>query len=126
MKLKNVLIVVDDIARSVAFYKELFGLNVILNQEGNVMMTEGLVLQDKAVWEAFTGKKVIWENNAAELYFEEADIEGFMRKLENYREPVRYAGRLTEDPGGRKTVRFYDPDGCLIEVGTPMNRQKWS
>lgn len=31
MKLKNVLIVVNDIEKSITFYKELFGLNVILN-----------------------------------------------------------------------------------------------
>ena len=31
MNLKNILIVVDDIERSVAFYKELFGLHKILD-----------------------------------------------------------------------------------------------
>ena len=46
MKLKNVLIVVNDMERSIRFYKELFGLQVILDQDGNVIMTEGLVLQD--------------------------------------------------------------------------------
>ena len=109
--------------RAVAFYKELFGLNVILDRNENVMMTEGLVLQDKKVWERFTGKKVISENNASELYFEEADIEGFVKKLEAYREPVLFANRLTEDPWGRKMVRFYDPDGNLIEVGTPAKER---
>ena len=46
MKLRNVLITVGDMERSVAFYRELFGLEVILRQDGNVIMTEGLVLQD--------------------------------------------------------------------------------
>ena len=32
MKLKNVLIVVNDMERSIRFYKELFGLQVILDQ----------------------------------------------------------------------------------------------
>ena len=35
--LKNVLIVVDDIEKSIGFYKDLFGLQVILKNEGNVM-----------------------------------------------------------------------------------------
>ena len=39
MKLKNVLIVVNDMERSIRFYKELFGLQVILDQDGNVIMT---------------------------------------------------------------------------------------
>lgn len=45
MKLKNIVIVVKDVERSKQFYKELFGLDVILDQEGNVILTEGLVLQ---------------------------------------------------------------------------------
>ena len=49
MRLKNVLIVVKDIEKSIAFYKELFGLDVILDNDGNVIMTEGLVLQDKKI-----------------------------------------------------------------------------
>ena len=43
MRLKNVLIVVDDMEESVSFYKEMFGLQVILKQEGNVILSEGLV-----------------------------------------------------------------------------------
>ena len=45
--LKNVLIVVDDIEKSIEFYKDLFGLQVILKNEGNVILSEGLVLQDR-------------------------------------------------------------------------------
>lgn len=37
MKLRNVLIVVNDIERSKAFYKELFGLDVVLDNDGNVI-----------------------------------------------------------------------------------------
>ena len=43
--LKNVLIVVDDIEKSIEFYRDLFGLQVILKNEGNVILSEGLVLQ---------------------------------------------------------------------------------
>ena len=42
MKLKNILITVNDMETSIAFYRELFGLEVILNQDGNVILTEGL------------------------------------------------------------------------------------
>ena len=120
MRLKNVLIVVSDIEKSIAFYKDLLGLNVILDQDGNVIMSEGLVLQDKAIWERFLEKEVIFRNHASELYFEEADLEAFAKKLENYHEPIVYVNRLMEHAWGRKAIRFYDPDGNLIEVGTPM------
>ena len=42
MRLKNVLIVVNDMDRAIRFYKEIFGLQVILDQDGNVIMSEGL------------------------------------------------------------------------------------
>lgn len=120
MRLKNVLIVVSDIEKSIAFYKDLLGLNVILDQDGNVIMSEGLVLQDKAIWERFLEKEVIFRNHASELYFGEADLEAFAKKLENYHEPIVYVNRLMEHAWGQKAIRFYDPDGNLIEVGTPM------
>ncbi len=120
MKLKNVLIVVEDIEKSIAFYRDLFGLSVILDNDGNVIMTEGLVLQDKKIWEKFIEREIIPENNASELYFEEKDIEAFAEKLDNYHRPITYVNRLMEHSWGQKVIRFYDPDGNLIEVGTPM------
>lgn len=119
MKLKNVLIVVKDIEKSKAFYKELFGLDVVLEQDGNVILTEGLVLQDAAVWKRYIEKDAVPFNNAAELYFEETDMEGFVKKLENYKEPITYVNRIMEQAREQKVIRFYDPDGNLIEVGTP-------
>lgn len=120
MRLKNILIVVKDIEKSKRFYHDLFGLDVILDQEGNVILTEGLVLQDEAIWKEITGKEAIPENNACELYFEERDIEGFAGKLERLYPSIRYVNRLTIHSWGQKVIRFYDPDGNLIEVGTPM------
>ena len=119
MKLKNVLIVVNDINRARQFYHDLFGLQMILDNDGNMILTEGLVLQEKKYWTEFLGKDTVPENNAAELYFEESDIEGFVEKLENYYPNVKYVNRLMTHSWGQKVIRFYDPDGNLIEVGTP-------
>ena len=62
MKLRNVLIVVSDIEESINFYRDLFGLQVVLNNDGNVIMTEGLVLQDKNIWKDFLEKDVVPQN----------------------------------------------------------------
>ena len=35
MRLKNVLLVVNDMERSIRFYKELFGLQVILDRQNS-------------------------------------------------------------------------------------------
>ena len=49
MRLRNFLIVTDDIERSRQFYHDLFGLNVLVDNDGNMILTEGLVLQDRSI-----------------------------------------------------------------------------
>ena len=120
MKLKNILIVVNDIERSKKFYKDLFGLETILDNDGNVILTEGLVLQDKSIWENFIEKDIISQSNSCELYFEEADIAKFVEKLERNYPNIQYVNPLMTHSWGQKVVHFYDLDGNLIEVGTPI------
>lgn len=119
MKLKNILIVVNDIDRSRQFYHDLFGLELVLDNDGNMILTEGLVLQDRKLWKGFLGKEIVPESNSCELYFEERDLDGFVKKLEEQYPDTIYAGKTEENSWGRRSVRFYDPDGNLIEVGTP-------
>ena len=120
MKLRNILIVVKNIEKSKHFYHDLFGLDVILDNDGNVILTEGLVLQDEEVWKTSLGKEIFPENNSCELYFEEKDIEAFAEKLEKLYPSIRYVNKLMTHSWGQKVIRFYDLDGNLIEVGTPM------
>ena len=120
MKLKNYLIVVKDIEKSRRFYEELFGMKMLVDNDGNMTFNDGLALQEEKYWKAFLGKDIIPESNSSELYFEEKDIEGFIEWLEAYYPDVQYVNRLMTHSWGQRVVRFYDPDGNLIEVGTPM------
>ena len=120
MKLKNILVVVKDIEKSKQFYHDLFGLDVVLDNDGNMILTEGLVLQDETIWKEFLGKDIISEHNSCELYFEEKDIEAFVEKLEKLYPSIQYVNTLMTHSWGQKVIRFYDLDGNLIEVGTPM------
>ena len=86
---------------------------------GNVILTEGLVLQDEKLWKGFLQREILPENHACELYFEEPNIEAFAEKLEKLYPSIRYANRLMRHSWGQKVIRFYDLDGNLIEVGTP-------
>ena len=115
MKLKNILFVVNDIEVSKTFYKDLFGLHVTLDMGGNVMLTEGLVLQERKLWESFTGKNVIQGSHDSELYFEETNMDGFLAKLEAYGDKIQYVNK-TEEVYGQRVVRLYDPDMHVIEV----------
>ena len=113
MRLKNVLIVVKDIERSRQFYHDVFGLQLVLDHGGNMILTE-------EYWKEFLQCDIIPENNASELYFETQDIEGFVQKLERLYPETKYVNKLMTHSWGQKVVRFYDPDGNLIEVGTPV------
>ena len=120
MKLKNVLVVVKDIEKAKKFYHDLFGLDVLVDNDGNMILSEGLVLQEEKYWTEFLGKDVIPQNNACELYFEDPDVEAFAQKLEHLYPETVYVNRLMTHSWGQTVVRFYDLDGNLIEVGTPM------
>lgn len=120
MKLKNILIVVKDIEKSKQFYHDVFGLDMIWDNDGNVILTEGLVLQDEKIWKEFVKQDIIPESNSCELYFEEEHIEEFVDKLERLYPDTKYVNRLITYSWGQKMVRFYDPDGNQIEVGTPF------
>ncbi len=120
MKLKNYLIVVSDIEKSRQFYYDLFGLELITDNNGNMILSEGLVLQQKSYWKDFLGKEIIQENNSSELYFEEDNIEEFIIKLETLYPNIKYVNKLMAHSWGQKVIRFYDLDGNLIEVGTQM------
>ena len=120
MKLKNVLIVVKDIEKSRKFYHDLFGIDLVLDNDGNMILTEGLVLQDEKIWKSFLDRDIVPKSNSCELYFEEQDIESFVEKLEKLYPDIEYANRLLTHSWGQRVIRFYDLDGNLIEVGTPI------
>ena len=120
MKLKNILIVVKDIERSRAFYHDLFGIDLVLDNDGNMILTEGLVLQDEKIWKSFLDRDIVSKSNSCELYFEEQDIEAFVEKLERLYPSIKYVNRLMTHSWGQRVIRFYDLDGNLIEVGTPI------
>ena len=76
--------------------------------------------QEEKIWRNFLGKEVIPESNSCELYFEERNIEAFVERLERLYPSIRYVNRLMAHSWGQKVIRFYDLDGNLIEVGTPV------
>ena len=120
MTFKGTLIVVNDCAESLKFYSDLFGFVLIRDNDGNMELSGNLYLQEIGYWEKFTGRTVTPGNNCTELYFEEPDIEAFVKKLETLYPDTEYVNRLMTHSWGQRVVRFYDPNGNLIEVGTPV------
>lgn len=120
MKYKGTLIVVKDCDRALKFYSNMFVFKLIQDNGGNMELTDNLYLQESVYWEKFTGKSITTKSNHSELYFEEPDIERFLERLETLCTKTEYVNLLMTHSLGQKIVRFYDPDGNLIEVGTSI------
>ncbi len=120
MKLSGFLIVVKDIKKAEKYYHDLFGLETLQDNDGSMMLSGGLFLQEKKYWRGFIGKDVFPQNNAGELYFEEEDPDAFFEKLKSLYPETEFVNLPMTHSWGQRVVRFYDPDGNLIEVGTPM------
>ena len=83
-------------------------------------LTNNIYLQELGYWEQFTKRSVIPNSNQSELYFEESNIEQFVERLETLYPEIEYVNLLMTHSWGQRVVRFYDLDGNLIEVGTPV------
>lgn len=118
MKLKNPMLVVADINKSKAFYKEVLGLRVISDFGANITLTGGVSLQTKESYQEFIGidKAITFSGNDMELYFEEDDFDNFIKKLANI-DYIEYVHFAYEHSWGQRVVRFYDLDKHIIEVG---------
>ena len=92
---------------------------MVLANDGNMILTEGLVIQDEKIWRSFLDRDIVPKSNSCELYFEEQDIEAFVEKLEKLYPTNEYVNRHMTHSCGQRVIRFYDLDGNLIEVGTP-------
>jgi catechol 2,3-dioxygenase-like lactoylglutathione lyase family enzyme len=120
MKYICALITVSDINVSRKFYEDLFGLEVIQDFGKNIGFSCGLSLIQEFERILFIPKeKVIKGTNDMELVFEEEDFDGFVKTLKK-RSDIKYLHDIIEQPWGQRTVRFYDPDRNLIEVGENM------
>ena len=119
MKLKNPLLVVTDIDRSVSFYQAVLGLHVIMDFGANKTLTGGLVLQTAETYRQFIGtSEILFGGNNIEIYFEEDHFDSFADKLNAF--DIEYIHPVIEHAWGQRVVRFYDPDHHIIEVGENM------
>ena len=120
MKYEGVCIAVKDINLSKKFYQELFELEVFQDYGINVSFG-GLSLQQEFDWLIGVDKKsIIKKSHNMELYFEEENFDDFITKLTQYKD-IQYVGEgIKEARWGQRSIRFYDLDGHVIEVGENM------
>ena len=115
----NTMLVVTDMDKTVAFYKRVLGLEVVMDFGTNKTLTGGLALQTLETYKEFIDTDDIsFGGNNFELYFEEDDFDKFAAKLKYL--DIDYIHPIKEHSWGQRVVRFYDPDKHIIEVGENM------
>ena len=119
MKYVSTLIAVQDMERSKRFYHDVLGLNVVSDFGANAVLDGGIALQTLDSWREFIGRQdVAFSHHAGELYFEEADMDRFLARLQSFE--IFYVHPPMEHRWGQRVVRFYDPDRHIVEVGEDM------
>lgn len=122
MKIGCTLIAVADMERSKRFYREVLGLPVTGDFGANVILGDNeLSMQTAETWVNFIGGcPVSFGGNTFELYFEEADIDGFVKRLASMPD-VEYVHPLIEHTWGQRALRLFDPDRHIIEVAENLS-----
>ncbi len=114
---------VRDIEVSKRFYADVLQLAVESDFGKNVIMEGGVTL-----WEIDSnhiiakrlGIDVIGDReiNRFEFYFETEDIDAACERMRA--SGAEFLHSLHEEPWGQRTVRFFDPDRHLVEIGESM------
>jgi catechol 2,3-dioxygenase-like lactoylglutathione lyase family enzyme len=124
MTLKYVgpLLVVEDINHSRHFYEQVLGQQVEFDFGENVAFYGGLSIHRRAHFQTLLGEParypVVSRAHNGEQYFETDDMEAMLSRLKQ--NSVEFISEIQEQPWGQRSMRIYDPDGHLIEIGEPM------
>lgn len=121
MKYQCPILVVDDLDQSRMFYEDLLGQAMIVNLGGFMYFSGEFAIRDRRSWKAVEPRDLMLQHarcQCAEVYFEEADFDAFVARLETYPDIEFIHGPTLM--AGRRLVRFYDPDGHIVVVGEDM------
>jgi catechol 2,3-dioxygenase-like lactoylglutathione lyase family enzyme len=114
---------VKDIRVSKNFYSNVLNLTIEFDFGANIMYKNG-----PSIWEMqknhiipskLDEKKIMDPSvNRFELYFDTDHIEDIQDKLKHHK--ISFLHEIHEESWGQKTIRFFDPDHHLIEIGESM------
>lgn len=117
----SAVIFVTDIGISRQFYTGVLGLRIKLDFGKNVIF-DGFsiweIRRDHIISEKLGSAGKSGNPDRFELYFETEDIESIIGLLESNQ--VKLLHDLHEEPWGQRTIRFFDPDNHLIEIGETL------
>lgn len=119
MKFHSSVIFVNDINRSKDFYIRILNQEIEHDFGKNVILKGGLTIweiqSEHIINKQLDTKK---DANRFELYFETELIDETFEKLKTER--IEFLHKIDEESWGQRTIRFFDPDKHLVEIGETM------
>ena len=119
IKFHSVVIFVKDIKYSKSFYTKILNEEIEHDFGKNVILKSGLSL-----WELGDHHIIAEQLNTnpnghkIELYFESDDLVRIVERLKE--NSINFLHKMHEEPWGQRTIRFFDPDNHLVEIGEPL------
>ncbi|RCW39046.1 VOC family protein [Marinilabilia salmonicolor] len=119
IKFHSPVILTDEFDKMKAFYQEIMQQEIEIDLGNCIIFKNGISLwkltEDYLIAKKL-GKTYNPEGNKnLELCFETDDYESVVAKLKN--QDLKYLHETKEERWGQKTMRFYDPENNLIEIG---------
>ena len=122
LKYHSAVIFVSDIAQSKDFYTKVLGLRVDMDMGNNIIFSNGVLIwkmgDGHIIQKTIGADRIRNRGNGFELYFETDDIGPVFQNLTE--QGVKFLHGIHEEPWGQKTVRIFDPDENIIEIGETL------
>lgn len=120
MRFEGMLLVVKDMERSKRFYREVLSAETVMDL-GTYIVFKGYCLITEGQWEELQGGPVEYKygGNTCQLGMEEENLDAFLEHLKRF-DDLDWFTPLKEYPWGQRSLRLYDPDKHIVEVGEDM------
>lgn len=121
LKYGSIVLFVKNVEISKRFYMDILDQKIQFDFNKNVTFENGI-----SIWEPIQGhiisKSLVTGTtaNPIEIYFETEDLLLIFNKIKS--SGIKFLHEIIEEPWGQRTIRFFDPDNHLIEIGESMRQ----
>jgi lactoylglutathione lyase len=124
MRVSHVIRYVEDLERSIAFYRDVLGIAFRFSEHGYAEFDAGvkLGLYERARLPTLIGTRGQAPGSDGEVLFTVDDVDGWVSRLRD--RGVEILSGPEDRPWGQRTLHLLDPDGLVVELAQDIPRQR--